>query len=159
MKSKMGSSTCICFPLSQFWTKSITKLPVTECHIKYSTTWSCDSPREFVWKMLHGNGWVSLYHPKRFYQTKRENLEKKEHGKKGRNKKVRMVEQQQYVNWPETCQLNEMQLMRAVLTNLHHGVPHKIIFKAFELKLKNWREINEQDTLPSILIFTLTRRQ
>lgn len=36
-------------------------------------------------------------------------------------------------------------------TDLHHGVSHKIILKPLQLKLKNRRKVNKQDTLLSIL--------
>lgn len=32
---------------------------------------------------------------------------------------------------------------RIVMANLHHCITHKIIFKSFELQLKNWGKINE----------------
>lgn len=40
---------------------------------------------------------------------------------------------------------------RDLNTDLYHGVPHKIVFKPFQLKLQNRREINEQYTFLSIL--------
>ena len=36
-------------------------------------------------------------------------------------------------------------------TDLHHGIPHKIIFKSFQLKLKDRGKVDEQHTFLSIL--------
>lgn len=37
------------------------------------------------------------------------------------------------------------------ITDLYHSIPHKIILKTLQLKLKDRRKVNEKNTFPSIL--------